>query len=235
MAIEFKAVDWTNVNYNVHPILPAKNVEYVGKKMQENNEEKLGVCPGMIDFKNYGWILPAWDEIKIHVSKNAVMTYYNDGDIQNKQQRGCPWKAAGKMSSDIPAGFEGSDIKYRPQHVTSPWNFVGDISLMALPPVYHSDITQYLTIFPGIVDYSENFGQINFIFHPKEEGIFTIKAGTPLLHLVPILKEDYVCNVTGGNQREKDRRAGMFARCSQFYRKYVMKKSSFKVQAKEND
>ena len=127
------------------------------------------------------------------------------------------------------AGYAGKE-NYKPLHCTTPWAFSGDISLMILPAFYHSNISQIADVFPGIVDYSEKFNAINFILSVKKEGHSLIKAGTPLLHIIPIIKNNYTCNIDTPANLKNNRTLNVIpGNFKQYYRKLFMRKSKFKV------
>lgn len=223
--------DTTKSVYTLHPIVPAKNVDYIGKNLQLNNygRETFVDCPGMFDYRNSGWIMPAWEEITIYSSEQNSMLYY--GDHKNKaKDRGCPFIAAGNMDKSIAHGFEGREVALQPLHITSPWSVQSEnVSLLVLPPVYHSNITQFITVFPGIVDYTNKFTSLNCIISPHRHGTFTIKAGTPLLHLIPFVKQDYDASYRAVTEFELDRSRSIFSRTKQFYRKHCMKRSKYSI------
>jgi hypothetical protein len=249
--IEFTAYDMSNWVLNHFPIVPANEVPFIGKSLQDkdkDNDKKFVQCPGMVDYKNYGWIMPAWDDIHLYGSEMNSMIYYgapNDVhgkrfklDIENTDSKErvplnnpCPFdvKAAGSMSADIIKGYAGKE-NYKPLHCTTPWAFSGDISLMILPAFYHSNISQIADVFPGIVDYSEKFNTINFILSVKKEGHSLIKAGTPLLHIIPIIKNNYTCNIDTSANLKNNRTLNVIpGNFKQYYRKLFMRKSKFKV------
>ena len=83
-----------------------------------------------------------------------------------------------------------------------------------------------MLIYPGIVDFNSRFGTINVIMSPKREGTFVIKAGTPLLHIIPIEKREY--NAAYGKTDNKQH-LGVVASAKQFYRRYIMKRSKYNL------
>lgn len=237
--ITFTATDITNTIIHQWPIEPASKVEYVGKGAQAKSTKKLAHCPGMHDYSNVGWIMRAWDDIHIFCSESSSMAYYGDPKILMEKNRGegplphpsqCPHlKPANAMDGRIIDGYEGRDNTFIPLHCTSPWRMEGDISLICYPPVYHSDISQYIDIFPGIVDYSDKFHAINFIFSPRKQGTYVIKAGTPILHLIPIQKGSFTCDVQRSKPGDLESLNALPGRINQFYRKLFMKKSKYEV------
>ena len=234
--------------YSVNPVEKANRVEGAHKKTQieKHGRETFVDCPGIFDYKNTGWVITAWDEIKVYCSAEATMAYVGG------QKRPSPWhtpqptkdpmegyelpKKGTHMSPDItdgiPPGHQCPVKRLQPLHFAAPWCIETDeeISLLLLPPTYHSDIVNDFIVYPGIVDYTSKFSTLNVIMSPKREGTFVIKAGTPLLHVIPIEKKTY--NATYGPAK-KPIMGGIIASCNQFYRKYVMKRSKYNLELDE--
>lgn len=249
MGIRFS--DMSGQIYTVNPIVPARNVEPVHRKVQleKYDSEMFAVCPGIMDFKNTGWIMPAWDDIKVYCSDKATMAYAGGSkrphtwklpqpvkkvDYYEPKDAGGPMDR--RMVDGVPANH-GCPIKTgtQPLHFNSPWacEMFGDdvVSLMLLPPYYHSNIVDHVQVYPGIVDYTNRFDTMSIVLAPRTEGTFTIKAGEPLVHIIPIEKRTY--NAQYGPAK-MGRMKGLIATCNQFYRKYVMKKSRYNLELDEN-
>lgn len=191
---DVKFSDMTGSVYNIHPIQRAAFLDGAHKKeqLERHGKETFVDCPGMFDYKNTGWILPAWDEFKIYSSEHATMAY--TGNESRKSNLTMPSAMSKDITDGIPKSHSGCPVKrLQPLHFSSPWRIdtEKEISLLLLPPVYHSDIVNEMLIYPGIVDFNSRFGTINVIMSPKREGTFVIKAGTPLLHIIPIEKREY--------------------------------------------
>jgi len=226
---DVKFSDMTGRVYNIHPIQRAASLDGAHKKeqLQKHGKETFVDCPGIFDYKNTGWIMPAWDEFKIYASENATMAYA--GCEQRSSQLPMPSAMSSDITDGIPKSHSGCPVKrLQPLHFTSPWRIdtEKDISLLLLPPAYHSDIVNEILIYPGVVDYNSKFGTINVILSPKREGTFVIKAGTPLLHIIPITKREY--NATYGKTKNKEH-LGVVANAKQFYRRYIMKRSKYNL------
>jgi hypothetical protein len=138
----------------------------------------------MIDYATYGYILPAWETIKIKANKAGTTVFYHDRNLVQSRAHIQPVK----MSADIVEGtFTPEDgIPFQPWKCDSPWKVstAKDISALLIPAVYHSKFLEDLYVYPGIVDY-KNFMTMNFIFAPKRECELTINVGEPLLQIIP--------------------------------------------------
>lgn len=240
MGIRFS--DLSGQVFTVNPIVPARSVEPVYKKTQieKYGTDKFVGCPGIFDYKNLGWIMPAWDDIKVYSSDRATMAYA--GSKKRERNWKIPqkvdyfdFKHAGShmdptMVDGVPAAHECPVKHLQPLHFSSPWAcemFDDDIvSLLLMPPFYHSDIVNHVRVFPGVVDYNSQFDTMSVVLAPMTTGTFTIKAGTPLVHIIPIDKRTY--KATYGPAK-MNRMKGFKATCEHFYRKYIMKKSKYEL------
>lgn len=231
--------DKSKMVYQVHPIERAVSVDGAHKQVQleKHGRETFVDCPGIYDYKSQGWIMTAWDEFKIYCSNNATMAYASSDGSPRKSPCSLPTPVhktnPSAMSTAITDGIPNTNEcpvrQLQPLHFTSPWVVEPEddtVSLMLMPPFYHSNIVEDFIIYPGIVDYTKKFQTINVIMSPRKEGVYTIKAGTPLLHIIPITKGKY--NLKYGPAKKPD--VGVIASAKQFYRKYVMKRSKYTVE-----
>jgi len=241
--------DMSRSLYTTHPIQKASRVDGYHKKTQleKYGRETFVDCPGIFDYKNTGWIMPAWDEIKIYCSEKSTMVYMGSGadgkrsPVWNKSIRGFQLKNTGSnMSDQITDGIpiaSGCPMNkpLQPIHLISPWRVETDeeFSLLCLPPYYHSDFVKNFEVFPGIVDFNTQFDTLNVIASPRTTGTFIIKAGTPLMQLIPIHKSVY--NTTYGPAKKFGKMTEVVASCKNFYRKYVMRKSKYNLELVENE
>lgn len=239
--VNVKFVDITKKVYRTHPILRAAAVEGAHKKTQieKHGKETFVDCPGIFDYKNLGWILPAWDEFKVYCSDNATMAYAGSEKRPTATDIPCPvhQTSPSQMSAAITDGIPKGDVnavkRLQPLHFNSPWTVIPEddnISFLLMPPAYHSNMVDDFIVYPGVVDYTKKFGAINVIMSPRRTGTFTIKAGEPLLHIIPIQKGNYKATIAPQNFE----RQGVMASAKQFYRKYVMKRSKYTVEIKDD-
>ena len=249
MTIRFS--DMSRRVYQVNPVIRANKFEAAHKKTQieKYGRETFVECPGIFDYKNTGWLIPAWDEFKVYSSENATMAYA--GSKKRPAEWKFPYPIDGYPPDDVkkhiammdPAITDGiptqcpysdSVSSLKALHFGCPWSIDTDeeVSFLLMPPFYHSNIVDDFNIFPGIVDYNSSFSTINFIAAPRRIGTFTIKAGTPLLHVIPIEKKKYVAQY---GPSKKSVMMGLKASASQFYRKYVMKRSRYDLELDDVD
>jgi len=128
MTIDVKFLDTSNGMYRIHPVQRAAAVEAAHKKKQidKHGKETFVDCPGIFDYKNTGWIIPAWDEFKIYCSDKATMAYAG-GSSKMREANGnipCPVHHDSNpngMSPDItdgiPPGDKNAVARLQPLHL----------------------------------------------------------------------------------------------------------------------
>lgn len=216
--IEF--VDVSRKAYTYNPIQMAKDVptHFTEHQIKKYGSFKFPHCPGMIDLKNYGYIIPAWDDI--HIMANRAGTMAVVGGSNDK--RPTPFPPAGKMSTDIGDGiFEPKGVPYEVLHIGSPWKIMANnkmMSVLALPAFYHSTFLDDIYVYPGIVDYGK-FCDVNLICSAKRPCNITIKAGEPLLHIIPFHGQEIVGGYGPATEFHEDQASSFVSTSKQFYRK----------------
>jgi len=230
--IEF--VDVTRNAYLDFPIMMAKDVPVLGK---DERIEKYGVntfvhCPGMVDYAKLGYVIPAWCDMRIKANKAGVVATIGDN---KRGTRG--FHLPKKMDHTIVDGiFEPEDdVPLTVLHIGAPWNiFVNkNISALILPATFHSKVFNDLHVWPGVVDY-KNFTTANMICTPKRKCELTIKAGEPLLHIIPFLNTHLEGGYGPGTDQQVDKsRNTILGGDSQYYRKFLSVRKIFRLDKKE--
>lgn len=231
---DIQFVDTTRRVYNTHPIQLAKNVKapFQATQMNAFSEYKFAICPGMIDYKNFGYIVPAWDDIHILANKAGTAAVVGGGS------RATAFAQARGMDPNIVEGiFQPDEVPLAPIHVGSPWSiFVNNkkMSAMLMPAFYHSSFLDDLYVFPGIVDYG-NFTVMNFIFAAKRPCNITIKVGEPLLHIIPFLGNDIKAGYGPAEDHQIDAANSIFSSSKQFYRRYLQRRKVTSLEKIDED
>lgn len=221
--IDLKFVDTSRQVYQFHPVQQAKDVPAHFQKYQQATHSKFvfANCPGMIDLKNYGYIIPAWDDINIMANKAGV-TALIGGSHKLSQ-----FSEVSKMDNSIADGiFKPDNIPLTVLHISNPWKIIvknKNISAAIMPAFFHSPFLDDLYIYPGIVDYKA-FSSISLICAPKRECKFTIKAGTPLLQILPFEVSTIKAGFGPAEEHEQDLVNAIYSNARHFYRKYVNQK-----------
>lgn len=221
--IDLKFVDTSRQVYQMHPVQQAKDVPTHFQKHQQARYNKFlfANCPGMIDYKNYGYIVPAWDDISIMANKAGVTA------IVGGSHKQCAFSHVRRMDNTIADGvFRPDVIDLNVIHISNPWNVIvknKNISAAIMPAFFHSSFLDDLYVYPGIVDY-KSFTTMSFICAPKRECKITIKAGTPLLHVLPFEVSTIKAGFGPADDHEQDLVNTVFSNARHFYRKYVNQK-----------
>lgn len=238
---------WGTV-YGSYPIVLAKNFKPQYEILQKDKYNRVTFtdCPGMFDYKNQGWIMTTWCDIEIFSDGVNNMVYYsNDSrggtkknekwpDSAGQQMQSCPFNAhATGMSEKIIDGVTESTTEngpLKPMHMTSPWAVeTNGNSLLVLPPTYHSSIGNDILIYPGIVDYKPGFHTLNIIFTVRKPGEYHIKAGTPLVHLIPLRKEEWT-GYYAHDHTSSTRFTGTLSKMKQWYRRLIQINSKYTME-----
>lgn len=239
---DLQFVDSTRTVYPHYPPILAKDIKPFFKEFQEkdNGTYNFPGCPGMHDYSRLGYIIPAWCDI--HIKANKAGTVIKLGTKEANSKRGTPYPNAVEitrpivdafpMSTDVTDGlFQFEDgIKPTAWNVPGPWKIYGqrNVSALLLPAVFHSPFLEDLYVYPGVVDYRE-FTVANFIMSPRRKCEITIKAGTPLLHVIPfITTKDITATYGPGTNEQIDAvKASKHMFESNWYRRWYMIKKRF--------
>jgi hypothetical protein len=187
----------------------------------------------MMDYKNYGYIIPAWDEINIIADSTGALVFLGEKSTKRPQL----FPKAKKMDRSLADGiFEVKDgVPLEVWHLATPWTVQvknKNMSACIVPAFYHSNFLDDLYIYPGIVDYG-NFTHLNMIFSVRRKCKITIPAGAPLLQVMPFESKNVRTVYGPVDDHEKDKNNSYISTTTQFYRKYVMFDKSSKLERKE--
>jgi hypothetical protein len=227
---DLEFVDTSRITYQSYPVMRASDVKPRTFEYQKNKYKKhiLPHCPGMIQYAEMGYIIPAWIDIHIKANKAGVAHYIGS------DERGTRGYLPGRvMDADVIGGlFEPEDnVPLTPLNFGSPWAIFGhgDITALLLPAVYHSDFLDDLMVLPGSVDY-QKFHTASFICVPKRECEIHIKAGEPLLHVIPFWNKEFNAGFGPGSPDQVDKWNNEIpGDDKQYYRRYQMLKKVFRL------
>lgn len=230
--IEF--VDVTRNAYQYFPVQLAKDVPVLGRdiRIEKYGKNTFPHCPGMIDYANFGYIIPAWVDMHIKANKAGVVSTIGS----KRGSRG--FHPPKKMDQTLVDGMLNveDDIPFTVLHFGAPWNiFVNkNISAIIMPAQYHNEVFEDLHIWPGVVDYKK-FPSANLICTPKRKCEIHIKAGEPLLHVIPFLNSDLLGGYGPGTEDQVDSARNVMTNGdSQYYRKYLAIKKYFGLEKNED-
>ncbi len=204
------------------------------RQLDKYGKHIMPKCPGILDYAQYGYIIPAWVDIHIMANKAGVSWYL--GDRGSRGDRG--FDNGVPMESELVDGaFEADGVPSTTILFPSPWKiFVNkNISGMVNPAFYHSTFLDDLHVVPGIVDYT-GFHTINFICMPKRECHIHIKAGEPLLHVMPFYNKQISASVGPASEKQIDiANNNIPGDDAQYYRKFLSVKKRFNINKEETE
>jgi hypothetical protein len=227
---DLEFVDVHRTAYQTYPVMRAVDVKPVTFEHQKTKYEKhlMPHCPGMIQYAEMGYIIPAWVDIHIKANKAGVAHYIGS------QGRGTRNYLPGRaMDPKIIDGiFEPEDgIPLTALNFASPWGVFakGNVTALLLPAQYHSTFLDDLLVLPGSVDY-QKFHTTNFICVPKRECEVHIKAGDPLLHVIPFWNKEFNAGFGPGTDVQIDKWNNEIpGDDKQYYRRFQMLKKVFRL------
>jgi hypothetical protein len=178
--LDFGDVVFTTENHQIFnecPILPAKKMypDWI-KNIPKHSAPTLKSCPGVINLYNYGYILPAWTDMKFILHNNA--TYEFECADSNTFAFSHP--------KEEYYGFWDNFVQIK---IISPWEIktVNKKTLVIEPTWNYSE--SCFRIVPGIADTDRKFHCTNVqaFFEIKDyTRIIEIKKNEPLLHFILI-------------------------------------------------
>lgn len=166
--------------------------------LNDKTAQSIYRCPGIVDILTNGFIIKAWHDIEIQVKDDRLIGFAPSADLE--EMLGCP-----------PVQIQGGNeiAKHMPKRpwshpdilkINTPWHVIApkSVKLMMLPVSYTDQFMFESTT--GILDPSVS-NEINIQGYVNQLG--TIKAGTPLVHIVPITSEKYNLIVRSINEHDK--------------------------------
>lgn len=233
---DIQFVDTKRLSYHNFTIERACDVRTNTYKVQREKYGKhiMPKCPGILDYSQFGYIIPAWIDIHIIANKAGVSWYIGDRSKRGDRgfQNGVPMEAELIDGAFVPEGVPPTAILFG-----SPWKIhtKKNISALLMPAFYHSTFLDDLHVVPGIVDY-QNFNVVNFICMPKRECHIHIKAGEPLLHVMPFMNKYIDASVGPATNFQIDKSDNLIpGDDNQYYRKYMMFRKKFSVNKEETE
>lgn len=223
---DLKFIDTLGYPTKDFPIRLAKHepLNCADKQKESYGKMKFHMCPGMLDYAKMGYIVPAWDSIKIKANKAGVVAFRS--------------RAKSEQSVDvvpmdealIEGVFQPDGIPLKAFKLDSPWRVTSssEVSALIIPAFYHSKFLDDIYVVPGVVDY-KSFNVMNFIFSVKRECELTINAGDPLLHVIPFHNKEI--SATFGTGTVEDASASpLYYINKHWYRKKDSIKKSYTIE-----
>lgn len=235
---DLEFVDISRVVYPHYPPILAKEL----KPLKEHQEKKFAdynfpKCPGMHDYSRIGYIIPAWSNFHIKANKAGFVGLVGNAGEEVKK-RTTPLGQPQNMDVNIVDGLFQPEEGIQPSILNFPgaWKILGrgNISALILPAFFHSNFLDDLYVYPGVVDYN-GFTTVNFICSPKRHCEVEIKAGDPILHVIPFITNKTIVATYGRateEQEDYNKLLKWFHELN-FYRKYYMIRKKYALSKKE--
>lgn len=227
---EFEFIDVSRSVYQKLPVIPAKDVPVKAKAHQvpKFGSFKFAHCPGILDYSQLGYIIPAWVDMHVFANKAGVVA-----KVGSESRGDHGFRPPVNMDANIIEGFFTPEDGV-PETVIKfecPWYIrtSSKISALLLPAWYHADWLDDLHCWPGSVDYGK-FSVTNFICSPKRKCRVHIKAGDPVLHIIPFYGRDIIAGYGPGTEEQVDATKNeLYGDQSQFYRRFLSYKKIFRL------
>jgi len=235
---DLEFIDTSKVVYPHYPPILAKDLkpfkEHQEKKFDDYNFPK---CPGMHDYSRMGYLIPAWSNLHIKANKAGFVGLVGNAG-EDFKKRSTPLAQPQHMDVTIVDGIFTPESGIQPSILNFPgaWKIHGNgknISALILPAFFHCTFLDDLYVYPGVVDY-KGFTTINFICSPKRECEIVIKAGDPVLHVIPIVTNKTITATYGPATEEQAdyNKVLKWFHESNFYRKYYMIRKKYSLTKK---
>lgn len=212
------------------PVVAASRIRPKWRK-EQTGDNKFHDCPGMLDYANTGYIVTAHTDIHIianevggHIRVMGTPVHGPDGDRLNP----------GPFDYGMVKGLAQleDDVKGRADKIPLPWSvqFPKGYSAYVMPAIMHAEYLDNIFVYPGVVHF-DKYHQLNFVYTARKVCDFVIPAGTPLLHIIPFKREDFVavCDKATIEEREIHLHS-MPSRKKRYYRRFLADQKSYKME-----
>jgi len=199
------------------------------QRTYEDSRDKFLNCPGMADYMKAGYIIPAWENIKIKANTADTVILIGEQAVSKM--------IVSPMNPNLVNGIAPieSSAKLKVTKVATPWAIFtkAGYSAYVIPAIYHSPFLKDLYVYSGIVDY-DKFTVCNFVFSAIRACEIEIPTGTPLLQIIPFKREGIGAVCMKATDVDKDKASFQFpSKIRSAYRKYCYGKKTYTLENKE--
>ena len=186
-----------------YPIIPMKKArpkwldlslrEYIADRANGYPEKTIARCPGITKLYKTGWMVYAWQDIKVKVGPHGEY----DWQAKIDESRIRPGSAV-VMGNHLGDTFKHSEFLSKKIPILKlqlPWSIKipKGYNMMQLPVPYQEH--DKFTTATGVYEREFGYFELNLqLFCKGVEDEFTIEAGTPLAHLI-LIKDEVVPGV----------------------------------------
>jgi len=170
------------------PVLDNLNnqMQFTGEMSPQFASAKF--CPAINDILNTGFIIKMWCDAEIKVFPDGTSQYAFTSNYF-------------KAESHSPLQYDGIIKDFTNVKLQSPWHFTTNkkVDFYWTSPFYHSPVYEQnnIIVMPGLLNfYYNHVTNINLLFPVRnEEYTVQLKAGQPIVHLIPLTKEKIKLNI----------------------------------------
>ena len=179
-------------------------------------------CIGFINLYRNGFILPLWSDLIIEKDINGCRYQFSSPDNQG-------------IHDHDPAQYVGAFENSTHMKILSPWILkekTGVNFLWTEPTWNNITLFENLNVLPGIMDFKYQHGSNINALIPNIDIKLLIKAGEPLVHIIPISEKDVKIKTHVITENEyKKMNVGSYS--SSFYHKYNTNKKILEANEKK--
>lgn len=180
--------------YNYFPIVETKktfptwlkNVKKTYFNSEKDYFESVKGCPAFVAYFTKGFVLPMWSDLSLEAGPKGSNSYrWQYSDLKSR------------VGMHLYSQLGLSETEHQHFKLVSPWVFScsEDVQFLFSRPSWRfGDIPETVEVLNGVVSYKTNAGtNINMLVKrteaPQE---FIIKAGTPLVHIIPLTERKII-------------------------------------------
>jgi hypothetical protein len=143
----------------------------------------LKKCRGIIDNYKYGAMVPLWSDLAFNVKNKQYQWQFSD------------FKTNGDTHPPKQWDMYADPTNYGHLKIESPWriNCKSDTKFYWTLPFWNHAIDIPYHVIPGMVEFKYNHGiNINIMINLQKDFMHTIKAYTPMAHMIPVSDKELV-------------------------------------------
>jgi len=183
-------------------------------KSNSNKAKTMKRCPGIIEYYKKGFMLPLWGDLEFVIDKKDVSLSIANV-VGKKGYEVHPTEQRGQFLSE--------DV-WKHVKLISPWEFETSekIDFLYLQPHWSlNNLNKNILIPNGLIDFFfQNSAEIQMFVNREYDGVVSINAGTPLIHLVPLTDKNVKLHVLHDKDKYSDLgEIGKISFVSDYYRK----------------
>ena len=164
-----------------------KNMPSKANKEKRSNifNASMKVCPGIHDIMRAGYIIPAWCDFYLDLTKHEAKFESSNGE---RFYSVMPQVA--NKNFPFPKGHETLFFKFR-----TPWRIESnsELSVLVTSPKYKFDLPYQM--YEGVMDINPYIAELNFIISVPRGGYVEFKRGDPLIQIIPFATNSFTHTV----------------------------------------